>query len=113
MKPEILAAIAGIFLSVLFSYVPGFATKYNPLDGTKKRLIMLGLLVLAAGATFGLSCAGIVKGVTCDQPGAIQLVTAFVFAMIANQGTNAISPEIGLKKPSLYEDLDADELPFS
>ena len=109
MKPEILAAIAGIFLSVLFSYVPGFATKYNPLDGTKKRLVMLGLLVLAAGATFGLSCANIVKGVTCDQPGAIQLASAFIFAMIANQGANALSPEVGLKKPGALDDY----LPFS
>lgn len=108
MKPELLAAIAGIFLSLLFSYVPKFATWYNPLDGTKKRLIMLGLLVVAAGATFGLSCAGIVHGITCDQPGALQLASAFIFAMIANQSTNALSPEVGLKNPLKYM---VDDLP--
>jgi hypothetical protein len=113
MKAELLAAIAGILLSLLFSYVPKFADWYNPLDGTKKRLVMLGLLVLAAGGTFGLSCDKIVQGVTCDMPGAIQLVSAFIFALIANQSTNSISPEVGLKKPSLYEDIDANRLPFT
>jgi hypothetical protein len=113
MKPELLASIAGLILSLLFSYAPKFATWYNPLDGTKKRLIMLGLLVVVALGTFGLSCANIVKGVTCDQPGVLQLVSAFIFAVMANQGTNALSPEVGLKNPSLYEDLVADRLPFS
>jgi hypothetical protein len=102
MTQEVLAAIAGILLSLVCSYVPGIATKYNALDGTKKRLIMAGLLLLAAAGTFGLSCAHIVGGVTCDQPGLIQLATAFIFALIANQSTNSISPELGAKDPSRY-----------
>jgi undecaprenyl pyrophosphate phosphatase UppP len=99
MSYETLLIILGAVLSLLFSYVPGLASWFNPLDDTKKRLIMLVLLAVITGAVFGLSCAGIISAVTCDKPGAIGLITAFLFALMANQGTNALSPKIGLKTP--------------
>jgi hypothetical protein len=90
--PEMLALIAGVVLSLVFSYVPGLNVKFAALDPTYKRLIMLGLLVLTAGAVFGLSCASVLTGVTCDQPGLMQLVTILILSVIANQSTFAISP---------------------
>src|SRR4030043_1887772 len=99
MTSETLLIILGAVLSLLFSYVPGLANWFNPLDENKKRLIMLGMLVVITASVFGLSCAGVINAVTCDKPGAMGLLTAFLFALMANQGTNALSPKIGLKAP--------------
>jgi hypothetical protein len=98
MTAEQLIVILGSVLAMLFAYIPGFANWFNPLEATIKRLIMLGLLAIITGAVFGLSCAGILSSVTCDQTGAVALVTAFIYAVIANQGTFAILPEAGLNK---------------
>jgi hypothetical protein len=59
---------------------------------------MLVLLAVITGAVFGLSCAGLLGAVACDKTGAVALVTAFIYAVIANQGTFAILPETGLNK---------------
>jgi len=40
MTPEILSSSAAIALSLLFSYVPGFKTWYEPLGGDLKRMVM-------------------------------------------------------------------------
>jgi hypothetical protein len=99
MTYQTLIIILGVVLSLLFSYIPGLATWFAPLDETKKRLFMLVILAVVTGSIFGLSCAGIITTVTCDKPGAVGLVTAFIFAVMANQSTNSISPKIGLKSP--------------
>ncbi|MCJ7804685.1 hypothetical protein MUP35_03075, partial [Patescibacteria group bacterium] len=90
--------ILGSIIALLFAYVPGFANWYEPMDGTKKRLIMLGILVVITAAIFGLSCAGILTTVLCTQKDAIALVNALILAVIANQGTYAILPKAGLNK---------------
>jgi len=46
MTPELLSSTAAIFLSLLFSYIPGFSSWYDPLSPTLKRLVMLALLLL-------------------------------------------------------------------
>lgn len=93
MTPELLVSIAGIILSLAFSYVPGLDVKFAALEGVYKRLVMLGLMVLAAAGAFGLSCAGLVDAATCDQAGAWGLVQLFIFAAIANQSAYMLSPE--------------------
>ena len=93
MDAALLASLAGILLSLLFSYVPKLSEKFAILEGVYKRLIMVGLILVVAGGTFGLSCAGVIGAVTCDQPGALGLVKAFIAALIANQSTYMISPE--------------------
>ncbi len=107
MSAEKLAVLAGIVISLLFSYVPGFATWYNPLDGIKKRLIMLGALLLVPLGAFGLSCATPIDGVTCNQVGAWALVQVFVTAAIVNQATFALSP----KKAEPVEEFEPFEPP--
>lgn len=98
MTPELLAATAAILLSLLFSYVPGFKTWYEPLPADMKRLVMLALLFLTAAASLLLACAPLatqasaVVPVTCDTNGALGLLKVFVAAMIANQSTYALSP---------------------
>ena len=100
MTPELLAAAAGILLSLSFSYIPGLSTWYAAQDPTRKRLIMLAALVVITGGVFALSCANVFAWVTCDQAGATGLVTAFVLALVANQSTFLITPQPGVKPPA-------------
>lgn len=96
MTPEQLASIAGIVLSLAFSYVPGLSDKYNALDGTTKRLVMLGVVVAVAFGAFGLTCAKVALGglaLTCDQAGAVELVKAVVTALTVNQVTFLLTPK--------------------
>ena len=91
---ELIVGAAGVVLSLVFSYIPGLRTWYAGLKDEIKRLIMLGLLLLTAGAIFGLICYGlIVSGnIACDKNGIIGLVKLFVLALIANQSTYLITP---------------------
>ena len=98
MTADQLILVVSSFLALLFAYAPGFANWFNPLESEKKRLIMLGLLVVAAGVVFGLSCAGVSAYVECTQAGAWGLVQTLILAVIANQGTFAILPKVGLNK---------------
>jgi hypothetical protein len=56
--------------------------------------VMLLLLAITAAAVFGLSCGDILAAVTCDKPGLTQLIWTFVLAIIANQSTFTISPQV-------------------
>ena len=93
MSSELLAAIAGIVLSLACSYIPGLSTKFAKLQSSTKRLIMAGLLLLTGAAAFGLSCAGVFSTVTCDKAGILGLVSHFITALIANQSAYTLSPE--------------------
>lgn len=93
MTSELLSSIAGIVLSLVFSYVPGINSAFGALKSETKRLIMAGLLLIVAGSAFGLSCAGLWPTVTCDQDGALGLIGNLVAALIANQAAYSISPE--------------------
>jgi hypothetical protein len=109
MTSELLGSIGGIVLSLVFSYIPKLNAKFAALDGTIKRLIMGGLLMLVAAASFGLSCAKVFATVECSQAGALGMVKVFVMALIANQSAYLISPETEAvleAKASRYEFLD-------
>lgn len=88
-----LSAIAGVILSLAFSYLPGLAPWFDNHAPTTKRLIMAVVLLVATAAIFGLSCAGVLTVASCDQPGAVGLVTALIAALVANQATYTISPK--------------------
>lgn len=94
MTVEQLGAIAGVILSLAFSYIPGLRDKYSVLDATKKSLVMLGLLLVAAVAALALSCAQIVNAVECSQSGATNLLITFFYAAVANQTTYRLSPQV-------------------
>jgi len=88
-----LSAVAGVVLSLAFSYIPTLNTKFAALSTEYKRLIMLGLLVLVAAGAYGVSCAGWWTVVTCDQAGIKTLVTALLAAAVANQTTYSLTPQ--------------------
>ena len=98
MTAEALVALVAAILALLFAYIPGFANWFNPLEAEKKRLIMLGLMVIASAAVFGLSCAGIQPTFTCSTTGIWELVKILGTAIIMNQSLFAILPKVGLNK---------------
>lgn len=116
MDATFISTAAAAFLSLLFSYLPGLSQWYARLGsgpggedgGTRKRLVMLALLVLVAGGAFGLACSGwgdllgeAGEALRCDRPGLVELLRALFFALMANQSVYKISP----KKKSAAESL--------
>jgi hypothetical protein len=93
MDYQLLSAVAGIALSLIFSYVPGVKGLFKSLAGDWKRVVMLVMLAVVAGGIYGLNCGGILDTVSCDQSGAIAMVEAFVLALIANQSAYSITPK--------------------
>jgi hypothetical protein len=103
---EELSAAAGILLSLSLSYIPGLSAWFGELPAERKRLVMLGLLVVATGGIVGLACGGLAAelglAVSCDKPGMLQILRAFVLAVIANQATFAITPRPVRVKRSIF-----------
>jgi hypothetical protein len=95
LTPELLCSIAGILLSLLASYLPGFSAWFDQLETIHKRLLMLGLLACATAAIVGLSCAGLGQAfglpAACDRSGSTLAVQAFILALVANQGAYLIT----------------------
>lgn len=98
MTSATLSLIAGTLLSLIFSYVPGARDRFDPLNPTHKRLIMLGLLMISAASVYGVSCLGwgASWGITivCDRAGALTLLEQLILAIIANQSVYALSPRL-------------------
>ena len=100
MTPESLATMAGILLSLIFSYIPGLSDWYAGLDGAFKRLLMLGALCAAAAVSLGAACLGWAQFFAgsgwslpdCSQAGLGDLLRALLLALVANQTTYLISP---------------------
>jgi hypothetical protein len=91
MTAEQLALIAGAFLSLLFSYIPGLKDWFEPLENKYKQAIMGGLLIVVAFAIYGLSCAAVLSYFTCDKTGLMQVINILVMALIANQSVYLIT----------------------
>jgi hypothetical protein len=89
---EDISMAAGVLLSLSFSYVPNLKGKFSVLTPTRKRLVMLALLVLVTGGVFGLICLGVESGSSCDQHSAWGLLRALILAIIANQSAYSLSP---------------------
>jgi hypothetical protein len=95
MNADFFAMLAGLLLSLLFSYIPGFSGWFEKLDGIQKRLVMLGLLALVAIGLVVATCAGFASDLglqaTCDRSGLVSVIWAFMLALIANQSTYQIT----------------------
>lgn len=94
MTAEGLSALAGLVLSLGFSYMPGLRDRFNGLSPEWKRSSMALLLLGLTLVVFGLSCADISTWLTCDKDGAIGAFTIFIAALMANQTTFLISPKL-------------------
>jgi len=89
--------LAGTILSLAFSYIPGLRERFAALDATRKRLILLGMLLACSAAIYGLACSdwGSAWGISlaCSRSGFSELIRLTILAIIANQGVYQISPK--------------------
>ena len=96
MSAESISLVAGALLSLAFSYIPGLRQRFEVLEATQKRLVMLGLLLCTAALVQGISCLGWAAWwripLTCDESGLAGLLEQLVLAIMANQSVFAISP---------------------
>ena len=101
MTAEVLLAIVGVFLSLLFAYVPKFKPWYEALEQEKKQLWNLGLLLFTAVGIGVLAYFGFAKdfgiAVTFDRAGLVELIKAFGLGVIFNAGTYVSTKYIGKK----------------
>lgn len=93
IESNVVGMLAGAILALLFGYAPGLRPWYEALEPTRKALVMLLLLVVAAGVLYGAACYTPFDtgGVTCDEPGVWLVVRLFLAALVANQATYLIS----------------------
>ncbi len=95
---DFISGIAGVILSLAFSYIPGAKTWFETLTGDQKRLVMLVTCLIVPLGMIGLSCAGLGADfgltVACDRAGFVELAKAFGIAAIANQTAYQLSPNI-------------------
>lgn len=111
LSSEMIVGVAGMALSVLFSYVPGLRGWYASLQTEYKQLIMLGLVVLTTASIFALDCYGVISTTaSCDKDGIISLVWMLVLGLTSNQAAYLISPQTGdVKEAKLIRDQEAFE----
>lgn len=88
----LLAGLAGVLLSLLFSYVPGAEDWFSARPPVHKRLIMLGMLILASLLLMAAACTNLYDvGLLCNQQGVTDLVRLFLVAFVSNQSTYVMS----------------------
>ena len=92
-QPDPLSSIAGLVLSLCFSYIPGLSGAYARLGTTAKSLIMAVLLaVVALGSVLWTCRTASVMG-SCVSETWGGYFQAFISALVANVGAHHISPE--------------------
>lgn len=96
MNVETLTLITASLTSLVFSYVPGLKSRFEQLDGTQKRLVMVCALGIVAISCYGISCSELrvwlEHPLRCDQAGLLTLIKLWFDALVANQATYALSP---------------------
>lgn len=104
MTPETLSSIAGVILSLAFSYLPGLKRWYGALDGTAKRLVMCAVLSATALGLYALACTPYAEllgiSLSCDADGAVMLLRLLLSALIANQATYSLTPRLAVNGDS-------------
>jgi hypothetical protein len=96
MTSTFLSQIAGIVLSLSFSYIPGLKDQYAKLDSTGKSCVMALVIIVVACGIYAGACWGLLDQVTCDRGGAIGLAQAVIGALIANQAMYLISRSVNI-----------------
>ena len=93
MTQNELVALVGILVSLAFSYFPVVQSWFDGQAGNVKRLLQVAVAFIAAWAVYGLNCAGVLSGMTCDLPGALEIVRLIVVFVIANQAAYGVTPK--------------------
>ncbi len=102
MTTEILIGyIAGGIFSLLQELVDGWSVWLGKQSEGRKRLISLGVSVVAALGVFGLACGNVLSGIfpdltlACTQEGALTLVALLVGSLTGSQTTHLIVKKSG------------------
>lgn len=95
VTPDLIAAVAGIVLTLIFSYFPKLNTWFAALEKGTKQAIMAGVLILVTGVLFGLGCASLITipDFTCDRATLVQYLWMLIWAIVANQGVYKLLPQ--------------------
>ena len=97
---EILVALFGTILSLVFAYFPWVKQWFEALDPVYKPLLNAGLLLVLAYALYGLSCAGVVSYFACTGQGAIDALVVWFYAIVANQ----LTYQVAVRQPTKHID---------
>lgn len=94
---EVLIALAGVVLSIIFTYMPGLRVTFGGLESETKQLIQLILIACIAAIMFGFTCSAffMVPGVECTKQGLITLIIYIFLAAGGNQLAYKLSPQPG------------------
>lgn len=87
MTPDMLIALLGAVLSLVFAYLPWLKDKFDNLPDIWKPILNAGLLLALALALVGLGCLGIVSYFACSWLGVLAALKVWFFALLANQLT--------------------------
>lgn len=88
--PEVLGAIVGLVLTLLFAYFPKLRVWYGGLLSEAKSWIMIGLLVVAAAVITLLAHYGVIA--TAEPITWLSFAKILLAVLIANQPTYQILP---------------------
>jgi hypothetical protein len=92
----LLVLIAGA-LALLFDYFPVLSEKFDALDISQKKLIVVGLSALAAGVVFAGQCNGFFQtNLVCEPKSIVDLLYSVIVAVSVNYGFHkATKPSLG------------------
>jgi hypothetical protein len=108
ITPQTLVLLGAAALSLGFSYIPGLNVWFAKLSDEAKKLTMAGLVLLLCIIAFLLGCFGLANiGFACSVPGALNLLSVYVLALAANQGTYKVSPQVEAVKAVNLKELKA------
>lgn len=95
INSELIAMIVGAFVSVLFSYFPKLNTLFAALQANKKKLIMLGIMILISAGLYAGDCYLDlwITDLVCGKEGVWRLVTILIASIVGNQGAFSITPQ--------------------
>lgn len=85
MTPELLAAIAGAVLSLLFAYFPWLKEQFDKVPSVWKPLLNAGILLVVSLGLVGAGCLGLVNYFACSLPGVYEALYVWLLALVGNQ----------------------------
>jgi hypothetical protein len=87
MTPELLAAITGAVLSLLFAYFPWLKEQFDKVPSVWKPILNAGILLVVALGIVGAGCLGLVNYFACSLDGVYEALYVWLLALVGNQLT--------------------------
>ena len=95
MSPELFVSLTAGVIALVFGYFPALRVMFAALSSEAKSGIMIGLMVLVGFAAWGAGCIGwIATDLACTQDSIPTLIKLILIAIVSNQATNRIAPEL-------------------